>query len=116
MIGDISRFDLKNPGDRRVSYQEAQEFAAEYNINYMEVNLSTGYNLKETFDIICDNLVEIAIRKRKAVKNPEPFSCCGCLVESCIWGVCLYRNRNIKKFFKALGYFLLFHISVFILS
>jgi hypothetical protein len=50
------------------------------------------------------------------MENPDPFSCCGCLVEGCIWGVCLYRNRNLKKFFKAVGYFLLFHILMFIFS
>jgi hypothetical protein len=66
--------------------------------------------------LICENLVGIALRKKKVIHNPDPFSCCGCLVEGCIWGVCLYRNRNLKKFFKAAWYFLLFHILVFFMS
>ena len=37
-----------------------KNFAAGYNCNYVEVNLKTGYNLNETFDLICQNLVEVA--------------------------------------------------------
>ncbi len=67
LIGDISKFDIENKKNRKISYEEAQDFAANYNCNYVEVNLKTGYNLKETFDLICQNLVEVALRKRKAI-------------------------------------------------
>ena len=72
----------------------------------MEVNLNTGYNLKETLDLICNNLVEIALRKEKAIANLDKFSCSEWMAEAC-------NPIRLCKFF---GKLLIFHIMVFILS
>jgi hypothetical protein len=78
--------------------------------------METGFNVHEVIKLMCTNLVEYAIAKKKAADNPDPFSCCGCLVESCIWGVACYRNRNLKKFCLFIFYFISFFVLTFILS
>jgi len=62
LIGDNSQCETK---PRKISYDQASDFARENYLNYLEVNLETGYNVREALEMICNDLVHVALRKRK---------------------------------------------------
>jgi len=58
LIGN--KYDLvsESPATRTVSREEAEKFAKQYNLNYMETSAKTGFNVKESFEFLVETIHE----------------------------------------------------------
>ncbi len=55
LIGN--RSDLKD--ERKVSYKEGENFAKKYNIKFFECSAKEGINVKEAFQCLIDNIIQL---------------------------------------------------------
>ena len=55
LIGNKS--DLKD--ERKVSYKEGENFAKKYNIKFFECSAKEGINVKEAFQCLIDNIIQL---------------------------------------------------------
>ena len=61
LVGNKSDMESK----RKISTEDATEFAKEYDINYIEVSAKTGNNINNIFETIYKQLIEDIIKQEK---------------------------------------------------
>ena len=67
LIGN--KYDLEDK--RKVSYQEAKDFATNKGMKYIETSAKTDYKVKEAFELISQDLIDVLINEKREKEEKE---------------------------------------------
>ena len=62
-----NKTDLEN--ERKVTYEEGQEFAKAHNLLFIEISIKTNYNIQESIELLTKEIFEEFVSLRKKNNN-----------------------------------------------
>ncbi|KAL7715130.1 Sphingomyelin phosphodiesterase [Entamoeba marina] len=71
-----NKIDLEN--ERQISFEEGQQLADEWNVDFIECSAKEDINVNELFDTIALNVMENLPSFKRNIPTPKPRSCSLC--------------------------------------